>query len=206
MTDHEYTIEHSRYDNGFKNRGSIEVIVGSMFSGKTEELLRRVRRALFAKLRVEVFKPAIDIRYSVDNVVSHDQNNISATPVEGSVNILLLASDAQVVAIDEAQFFDESIIKVVQELADTGIRVIVSGLDMDFQRVPFGPMPALMAIADTVTKVHAVCVSCGAPAMYSHRLLPGKEQIVLGEKKEYEPLCRHCFLKHTTDKNDTGQP
>lgn len=196
MTDQEYTynIEHNRLDNGFPSRGSIEVIVGSMFSGKTEELLRRVRRAIFAKLRVEVFKPNIDTRYSIDDIVSHDQNNLAATPVESPMNILLLSSDAQIVAIDEAQFFDERIVGVVQELADSGIRVIVSGLDMDFQRTPFGPMPALMAIADTVTKVHAVCVSCGAPAMYSHRLLSDKKQVVLGEKKEYEPLCRHCFL------------
>lgn len=197
MTEQEYIIEHSRCNNGFTSRGSIEVIVGSMFSGKTEELLRRVRRAIFAKLRVEVFKPNMDTRYSIEDVVSHDQNNISATPVESPVNILLLASDAQVVAIDEAQFFDDTIIEVVQELADNGIRVIISGLDMDFQRQPFGPMPALMALADTVTKVHAVCVSCGAPAMYSHRLLEAKEQVVLGERQEYEPLCRHCFLKLT---------
>lgn len=197
MTEQEYIIEHSRCNNGFTSRGSIEVIVGSMFSGKTEELLRRVRRAIFAKLRVEVFKPNMDTRYSIEDVVSHDQNNISATPVESPVNILLLASDAQVVAIDEAQFFDDTIIEVVQELADNGIRVIISGLDMDFQRQPFGPMPALMALADTVTKVHAVCVSCGAPAMYSHRLLEAKEQVILGERQEYEPLCRHCFLKLT---------
>lgn len=187
----DYTLEYNRCSS---NRGSIEVIVGSMFSGKTEELLRRVRRTLFANLKVQVFKPALDTRYSEENVVSHDKTSVIATPVNVPDEIRTLSQGVQVVAIDEAQFFDESIVTVCQELADAGIRVIVSGLDLDFQRHPFGSMPALMAIADIVTKVHAVCVSCGTPAQYSFRLAKGEDQILLGEKEEYEPLCRCCYL------------
>ncbi|HBG56666.1 thymidine kinase [Proteiniphilum sp. UBA1028] len=175
--------------------GRIEVICGSMFSGKTEELLRRLRRARIARQSVEIFKPAIDTRYSHDEVVSHDSNAIPSTPVEHSANILLLSSEVEVVAIDEAQFFDEGLVEVCQQLADQGVRVIVAGLDMDFKRTPFGPMPALCAIADDVTKVHAICVECGNLASYSHRLVKNDKQIMLGETEEYQPLCRRCYQK-----------
>ncbi len=178
-----------------ERRGSIEVICGSMFSGKTEELIRRLKRAKIAKQRVEIFKPAIDTRYSDTEVVSHDANSIASTPVSSSQNILLMTGDVDVIGIDEAQFFDEGIIDVCNTLANQGFRVIVAGLDMDFQGVPFGPMPALMAIADDVQKVHAICVRCGAPAYVSHRLVAGEKQVLLGEKNEYEPICRHCFSK-----------
>ena len=174
-------------------RGRIEVICGSMFSGKTEELLRRLRRAQFARQTVEIFKPAIDTRYSNEEVVSHDKNSILSTPVEHSGNILLLSSDVEVVGIDDAQFFDKGLTDVCQQLADQGIRVIVAGLDMDFKRVPFGPMPDLCAIADDVTKVHAICVRCGALANYSHRIVAGEKQVMLGEMQEYQPLCRICY-------------
>ena len=178
-----------------ERRGSIEVICGSMFSGKTEELIRRLKRAKIAKQRVEIFKPAIDTRYSDTEVVSHDANSIASTPVSSSQNILLMTGDVDVIGIDEAQFFDEGIIDVCNTLANQGFRVIVAGLDMDFKGVPFGPMPALMAIADDVQKVHAICVRCGAPAYVSHRLVTGEKQVLLGEKNEYEPICRHCFSK-----------
>jgi len=178
--------------------GRIEVICGSMFSGKTEELLRRLRRANFAHQKVEIFKPCIDNRYSADDVVSHDQNSIPSTPVEHSNNILLLSSEVEVVGIDEAQFFDEGLVEVCQALADQGVRVIVAGLDMDFKRVPFGPMPALCATADDVTKVHAICVKCGRLANYSHRLVANDKQVLLGEAQEYQPLCRTCYLQATT--------
>ncbi|MDP4203977.1 MAG: thymidine kinase [Bacteroidota bacterium] len=174
-------------------KGSIEVICGSMFSGKTEELIRRLKRAKFAKQRVEIFKPAIDTRYSEVEVVSHDNNSIVSTPVDSSGNILLLTGDVDVVGIDEAQFFDEGIVEVCNQLANSGLRVIVAGLDMDFRGVPFGPMPALMAIADDVSKEHAVCVRCGNPGYVSHRLVSDAHQVLLGEKNEYEPICRHCF-------------
>ena len=150
--------------------GRIEVICGSMFSGKTEELIRRMKRAKFAKQRVEIFKPAIDTRYSEEDVVSHDQNSIHSTPISSSASILLLASDIDVVGIDEAQFLDDNLVEVCNELANRGIRVIIAGLDMDYKGVPFGPIPALCAIADEVTKVHAICVRCGARAYVSHRL------------------------------------
>lgn len=178
-----------------ERRGSIEVICGSMFSGKTEELIRRLKRAKIAKQRVEIFKPAIDTRYSDTEVVSHDANSIASTPVSSSQNILLMTGDVDVIGIDEAQFFDEGIIDVCNTLANQGFRVIVAGLDMDFKGVPFGPIPALMAIADDVQKVHAICVRCGAPAYVSHRLVAGEKQVLLGEKNEYEPICRHCFSK-----------
>lgn len=199
MTNIEYEIDGERLNNGFGGRGGIEVIVGSMFSGKTEELMRRLRRAVIARLRVEVFKPDLDTRYSAEDVVSHDRNSLSATPIKNPMSILLLASDAQVIGIDEGQFFDDSLVDVCQQLADNGIRVIVSGLDMDFQRHPFGSMPKLMAVADTVTKVHAVCVECGAPAMYSFRTVADEHQVLLGEKNKYEPLCRICYLRHNKD-------
>lgn len=175
--------------------GRIEVVCGSMFSGKTEELIRRLRRAEFAKQKVEIFKPAIDTRYSDEEVVSHDRHSIMSTPVDTSSSILLLSSDIEVVGIDEAQFFDEGLVSVCNELANRGVRVIVAGLDMDYKGVPFGPMPALCAIADEVTKVHAICVRCGALAYVSHRLVPGDRRVLLGEVKEYEPLCRECYRK-----------
>ena len=175
--------------------GWIEVICGSMFSGKTEELIRRLKRAQFARQRVEIFKPKIDIRYSEEEVVSHDAYSIRSTPVENSGNILLLTGEVDVVGIDEAQFFDANIVAVCQKLADSGIRVIVAGLDMDFLGKPFGPMPQLMAIAEYVTKVHAICVHCGNIAQHSHRLTANDRLVMLGEKDTYEPLCRHCFNK-----------
>ena len=182
--------------NGERRRqGRIEVICGSMFSGKTEELIRRMKRAKFAKQKVEIFKPAIDVRYSEEDVVSHDQNSIHSTPIDASGAILLLASDIDVVGIDEAQFLDDNLVDVCNELANRGIRVIIAGLDMDFKGVPFGPIPALCAIADEVTKVHAICVKCGALAYVSHRLVADEHRVMLGEQAEYEPLCRACYQK-----------
>lgn len=176
-------------------QGWIEVIVGSMFSGKTEELIRRLNRAKIAQQNVEIFKPHIDVRYSEDEVVSHNSNSIRSTPVETSANILLLASNVDVVGIDEAQFFDEGLSDVCNELANQGVRVIVAGLDMDFQGKPFGPIPSLMARAEYVTKVHAICMRCGNLANYSHRLSEAEKLVLLGEKDEYEPLCRECYTK-----------
>lgn len=173
--------------------GWIEVVCGSMFSGKTEELIRRLKRAQFAKQKVEIFKPKIDIRYSEEDVVSHDSNAIRCTPVDNSGNILLLTGDVDVVGIDEAQFFDTNIVAVCKALADSGIRVIVAGLDMDYLGKPFGPMPDLMAIAEYVTKVHAICVRCGNLANHSHRLTENDKLVMLGEVHDYEPICRHCF-------------
>lgn len=182
--------------NGERRRqGRIEVICGSMFSGKTEELIRRMKRAKFAKQKVEIFKPAIDTRYSEEDVVSHDKNAIHSTPINSSGNILLLASDIDVVGIDEAQFLDEGLIDICNQLANNGVRVIVAGLDMDFKGIPFGPIPALCAIADQVTKVHAICVKCGALAYVSHRLVDNNHRVMLGEQLEYEPLCRECYKK-----------
>ncbi len=176
-------------------KGSIEVICGSMFSGKTEELIRRLKRAQFAKQKVEIFKPAIDTRYDDVKVVSHDSNSIHSTPVPSSANILLLASDVQVVGIDEAQFFDEGLTAVCNQLADSGVRVIVAGLDMDYLGKPFGPMPALLAIAEYVTKVHAICMRCGNLANHSHRMTNESALVLLGETNNYEPLCRDCFVE-----------
>ncbi|MGZ3751235.1 MAG: thymidine kinase [Mucilaginibacter sp.] len=173
--------------------GSIEVICGSMFSGKTEELIRRLRRAQIARLTVEIFKPKTDTRFDDTAVVSHNLNSIHSTPVETSSAILLLGSDVQVVGIDEAQFFDDELPNVCTILANRGVRVIVAGLDMDYKGNPFGPIPAIMAIAESVTKVHAVCVQCGNPALYSYRLVPDQSTILLGEKESYEPRCRSCF-------------
>ena len=178
--------------------GRIEVVCGSMFSGKTEELIRRMRRAQFARQRVEIFKPAIDTRYSEEDVVSHDQTHITSTPLDSSASILLLASDIDVVGIDEAQFFDQGLVDVCNELANRGVRVIVAGLDMDFRGIPFGPMPALCAIADEVTKVHAICVQCGSLAYLSHRKVDSDRRVLLGETGEYEPLCRECYQKAVT--------
>ena len=185
-----------------RKRGRIEVICGSMFSGKTEELIRRLKRAKFARQRVEIYKPAIDIRYSEEDVVSHDSNSISSTPIESSASILLFSSDIDVVGIDEAQFFDKGLVDVCSKLADSGVRVIIAGLDMDYKGVPFGPMPDLCAIADEVTKVHAICVKCGQLAYISHRIVKNDKRVLLGEKDEYEPLCRECYnkaLKESTD-------
>ena len=176
-------------------RGRIEVICGSMFSGKTEELIRRMKRAKFARQRVEIFKPAIDTRYSEDEVVSHDSNAISSTPIDSSGSILLFTSENDVVGIDEAQFFDNGLIEVCSQLANNGVRVIIAGLDMDFRGTPFGPMPGLCAIADEVTKVHAICVKCGQLASFSHRKVKNDKQVLLGETAQYEPLCRTCYLK-----------
>lgn len=182
-----------------QQQGRIEVICGSMFSGKTEELIRRLKRARIARQRVEIYKPAIDTRYSDNDVVSHDANSIPSTPVESARSILLMASDAQVVGIDEAQFFDDAIVEVCNELASSGKRVIVAGLDMDFKGIPFGPMPQLMAIAEDVTKVHAICVKCGNLAHVSHRIVKDEQRVLLGEQHEYEPLCRQCYNKALTN-------
>lgn len=179
--------------NLVKNRGCIEVVTGSMFSGKTEELIRRLKRARIARQRVEIFKPAMDVRYSQTEVVSHDENSIRSTPVENSANILLLSGDVDVIGIDEAQFFDKGLVDVSVKLANMGIRVIIAGLDMDFKGMPFGPIPGLMAVADHVTKVHAICVRCGNIAQFSHRLSEKDQVVLLGEKDQYEPLCRSCF-------------
>lgn len=186
-------LEHT----GKKKRttGWVEVIVGSMFSGKTEELIRRLRRAEYAKLDVEIFKPVVDTRYSEEDVVSHDEKTIRSTPVPSSGNILLLAGDADVVGIDEAQFFDNGLAEVCNELANQGKRVVVAGLDMDFRGKPFGPIPGLLAIAEYITKVHAICVECGGLAQHSHRKTASDKLVELGETESYEPLCRKCFNK-----------
>lgn len=177
-------------------RGRVEVICGSMFSGKTEELIRRMKRAQFAHQKVEIFKPAIDTRYDEYNVVTHEGISIPSTPVDNSASILLLSSNCDVVGIDEAQFFDENIVAVCNDLAARGIRVIVAGLDLDYTGAPFGPMPQLCAIADDIAKMHAICMRCGALAYISHRIVSGNtNQVMLGEKNEYEPLCRECFTK-----------
>lgn len=175
--------------------GRIEVVCGSMFSGKTEELIRRLKRAKFAKQKVEIFKPSIDTRYSEVDVVSHDRHSIQSTPVDSSVSIAKLSAGIDVVGIDEAQFLDDGLVDVCNELANQGVRVIVAGLDMDFQGQPFGPIPALCSVADEVTKVHAICVKCGALAYISHRLVANDNRVLLGEQAEYEPLCRECYRK-----------
>ncbi len=181
--------------NGVGNRGWIEVVTGSMFSGKTEELIRRLNRAKIAKQKVEIFKPKVDTRYSEDKVVSHNSNAIRSTAVEIAANILLLSSDVDVIGIDEAQFFDDGLVGVCNELANQGVRVIVAGLDLDFQAKPFGPIPKLMATAEYVTKVHAICIRCGNLAQYSYRLSDTDKLVFLGEKDVYEPLCRACYNK-----------
>jgi thymidine kinase len=186
-------LENSVSMNG--RRGSVEVITGSMFSGKTEELIRRLRRAKFAGLRIEIFKPSLDKRYSDTRVVSHDEKSIVSTPVDNASSILLLASEVDVIGIDEAQFFDGSIVDVCNTLANNGVRVIVAGLDMDFLGNPFGPMPRLLAIAEYVTKVHAICMRCGNLAQYSFRKSDEAQVVLLGEKDKYEPLCRNCYNK-----------
>ena len=176
-----------------KKAGSIEVICGSMFSGKTEELIRRMKRAQFAKQSIKIYKPCIDVRYSEEDVVSHDAHSIPSTPIDTPAKMLDMIGQVEVIGIDEAQFFDGSIVEVVQTLANNGIRVIIAGLDTDFLGKPFGPMPALMAVAEDIQKVHAICVKCGSPANHSHRLSKSNELVVLGETDIYEPLCRHCY-------------
>lgn len=186
--------------NPRKKRGWIEVICGSMFSGKTEELIRRLKRAKIAKQKVEIFKPEVDIRYDEMAVVSHDSNQIHSTPVPSSANIPLLINDEDVVGIDEAQFFDMNLVAVCNQLASQGIRVIVAGLDMDYKGVPFGPIPALLATAEYVTKVHAICVNCGNLANHSHRIADNDKLVMLGETDSYEPLCRDCFTEANSKK------
>lgn len=181
-----------------RKRGWVEVICGSMFSGKTEELIRRLKRAQFAKQKVEIFKPKIDTRYHELKVVSHNGIEIMSTPVPSSSNILLLATDVDVVGIDEAQFFDEDLPYVCNELAKRGIRVIAAGLDLDYRGNPFGPMPVLLASAEYVTKVHAICMKCGELAYVSHRITKEESLVLLGETDSYEPLCRGCFNKNFT--------
>jgi thymidine kinase len=176
--------------------GWIEVICGSMFSGKTEELIRRLKRAEFAKQKTLIFKPTTDVRYSESKVVSHDSNEIISSPVKSSKEIIQLSKDIEVVALDEAQFFDDGIVDVCNELANGGKRVIVAGLDMDFEGNPFGPMPNLMAIAEFVTKVHAICTKTGNLANYSHRISKSKDLVLLGEREEYEPLSRLAFKEN----------
>ena len=178
-----------------KNKGWIEVVCGSMFSGKTEELLRRIRRATFANQKIELFKPAIDVRYDETDVVSHDETSMVSTPVHNSSEILLYVNmeTVEVVGIDEVQFFDDGVVDVCNQLANNGIRVVVAGLDMDFAGNPFGCMPKLLAVAEYVTKTHAICVKCGDLAQFSHRLVASDRQVLLGEKDSYEPLCRHCY-------------
>lgn len=176
-------------------KGWIEVICGSMFSGKTEELIRRLKRAQIAHQKVEIFKPAIDVRYDINDIVSHDDSRIRSTPVESSGSIQLMASDVEVVGIDEAQFFDEGLIDVAEQLALSGVRVIVAGLDMDYTGKPFGPIPALLSRAEYITKLHAICMQCGDIANYSYRKSQHHEKVLLGEKDLYEPRCRDCFYK-----------
>lgn len=176
-------------------RGWIEVICGSMFSGKTEELIRRLKRVRIANLKAEIFKPAIDVRFDEIKIVSHDTNAIPSTPIDNSRKILLLVNDADVIGIDEAQFFDEELPAVCDELARRGIRVIVAGLDMDYLRNPFGPMPQILAKADFVTKLHAICVQCGNIANYSYRKIPNEDQVMLGATDVYEPRCRICYYE-----------
>ena len=175
--------------------GWIEVICGSMFSGKTEELIRRLNRARIAKQKVEIFKPAMDTRYSEEQIVTHDAHAIPSTPVQSASQILLMVNDVNVVGIDEAQFFDSEITSVCNTMANNGIRVLVAGLDMDFMGIPFGPMPALIATAEYITKLHAICMNCGDLAHYSHRIVKNGKQVLLGEKDAYEPLCRKCYIE-----------
>jgi len=191
-------IENKKYK--YEQKGWIEVICGSMFSGKTEELIRRLKRAKIAKLKIEIFKPEIDTRYDEKNVVSHDENVVNSTPVQSSSQILLLATNVDVIGIDEAQFFDDELPSVCNQLANKGIRVIVAGLDMDYLGKPFGPIPALLAMAEYVTKVHAICVGCGDIAQHSHRTVVSDKLVVLGEIESYEPLCRACFQKKEKSK------
>ena len=181
-------------DSNKQKKGWIEVICGSMFSGKTEELIRRLKRAQFAKQKIEIFKPAIDTRYDKEKVISHDLNEINSTPVSSSSKILDLIDEVDVIGIDEAQFFDNDLPDVCANLAKNGVRVIVAGLDMDYLGNPFGPIPNLMANAEFVSKVHAICVECGDLAIHSNRIVSSKDLVHLGEQEEYEALCRSCFI------------
>lgn len=196
------TSESEEYIFQSPRQGRIEVICGSMFSGKTEELIRRLKRAKFARQKVEIFKPAMDSRYSEEHVVSHDKNSIPSTPVETSASILLFTSEIDVVGIDEAQFFDKGLVDVCSKLAADGIRVIVAGLDMDYKGIPFGPIPDLCAVADEVTKVHAICVRCGRLAYQTHRTVGDNKRVLLGEQSMYEPLCRSCYADVTRKEKD----
>ncbi|MBO4596128.1 MAG: thymidine kinase [Bacteroidales bacterium] len=191
------------FSENHKKTGCIEVICGSMFSGKTEELIRRLRRAQFANQKIEIFKPAVDKRYSDVEVVSHDFHKIESKPIAKAEEMLKVAPDVEVVGVDEAQFFADNLVDICQELANRGIRVIVAGLDTDYLGKPFGPIPALLAVAEDVQKVHAICVKCGNLANHSHRLNKSKKLVVLGEKDIYEPLCRECYNKAL--KEDTGE-
>jgi len=181
------------FSENFKKSGRIEVICGSMFSGKTEELIRRLKRAQFANQKIAVFKPELDKRYSDEDVVSHDLHSVKSRPISSPAAMLEVSDDIEVIGVDEAQFFDSSLGEVCQKLADRGMRVIIAGLDTDYLGHPFGPIPALLAIAEDVQKVHAICVKCGDLANHSHRLSRSKDLVVLGEKDIYEPLCRKCF-------------
>ncbi len=181
------------FSENHKKFGCIEVVCGSMFSGKTEELIRRLRRAQFANQQIAIFKPTLDKRYSDVEVVSHDFHKLTSTPIQDPTDMLKIGPEIQVVGVDEAQFFGDSLVEVCQTLANRGVRVIVAGLDMDYLGQPFGPMPRLMAVAEDVQKVHAICVKCGALATYSHRLSKSQDLVLLGEKDVYEPLCRDCF-------------
>lgn len=188
--------------NNNSHSGWIEVICGSMFSGKTEELIRRLNRARIAKQRVEIFKPNIDKRYSEEDVVSHNANAIHSIPVESASQIIFYSNEVDVVGIDEAQFFDNELSSVCEQLANQGVRVIAAGLDMDFTGKPFGPIPELMAKAEYVTKVHAICMRCGSLAQFSHRTVANEKLVMLGETDSYEPLCRKCFLDARKIKTD----
>ena len=183
------------FSESAKRNGCIEVVCGSMFSGKTEELIRRLRRAQFANQKIAIFKPTVDNRYSDVEVVSHDFHKITSTPIMDAADMLNIGPEIQVVGVDEAQFFGPNLVEVCQTLANRGVRVIIAGLDTDYLGKPFGPMPALMAIAEDVQKVHAICVKCGNLANHSHRLSKSKDLVVLGEKDIYEPLCRECYNK-----------
>ena len=181
------------YSENSRRTGCIEVVCGSMFSGKTEELIRRLKRARFANQKIAIFKPGIDVRYSEEEVVSHDSNRLVSKPIADAAEMLMIEPDVKVVGVDEAQFFGDNIVAVAKELADRGVRVIIAGLDTDYLGKPFGPMPALMAVAEDVQKVHAICVKCGNLANHSHRLSKSQDLVVLGEKDIYEPLCRECY-------------
>lgn len=183
------------FSENHKKSGCIEIVCGSMFSGKTEELIRRLRRAQFANQKIAIFKPAIDKRYSDVEVVSHDAHKIDSQPIADASEMLNVGADVQVVGVDEAQFFGNNLVEVCQTLANRGVRVIVAGLDTDYKGVPFGPIPMLMAVAEDVQKVHAICVKCGSLANHSHRLIKSQDLVVLGETDVYEPLCRECFNK-----------
>ncbi len=187
------------FSENYKKSGCIEVICGSMFSGKTEELIRRLKRAQFANQKIAIFKPSVDVRYSEVEVVSHDLHSLKSTPITDATFMLDIPSDIEVVGIDEAQFFGENLVQVCQSLANRGVRVIIAGLDTDFLGKPFGPMPALMAVAEDVQKVHAICVKCGSLANHSHRLSKNADLVVLGEKDIYEPLCRECYNRAVSE-------